>query len=141
MNDFYNSTEFKAKANESAAFLSDLAPYLDGRPVNLQNMVSTLVFLDNVVAELITYIFLVECERCSDMQILYRLTWLIQIFDFMNVNSIHNATFLNSLPPTYLAQTRALANWHQYNSFSDPSINGIGNGTYHSCSLCLLMAH
>ncbi|KIJ60291.1 hypothetical protein HYDPIDRAFT_117370 [Hydnomerulius pinastri MD-312] len=49
------------------------------------------------------------------------------IFDYMNVNSIHNATFAQALPPTFLAQTRALANWHEYNVFSDPSIMGIGN--------------
>lgn len=47
----------------------------------------------------------------------------------MNVNSIHNATFNNSLPTTYLAQARDLANWHEYYTFSDPSLNGIGNST------------
>ena len=45
----------------------------------------------------------------------------------MNVQSIHNATFLNDLPGTYLAQARALANWHQYNSFSAPQRDSIGN--------------
>ena len=45
----------------------------------------------------------------------------------MNVQSIHNATFLNDLPGTYLAQARALANWHQYNSFSAPQLDSIGN--------------
>ncbi|KAH7885139.1 histidine phosphatase superfamily [Phlebopus sp. FC_14] len=49
------------------------------------------------------------------------------IFDFMNVNNIHNATFAQTLPPTYLAQARALANWHEYNVFTDPSLTGIGN--------------
>jgi hypothetical protein len=37
---FYNSTEFAQKRNETAAFLNDLAPFLDGRPVTLENMVS-----------------------------------------------------------------------------------------------------
>lgn len=49
------------------------------------------------------------------------------IFDFMNVNNIHNATFAEALPPTYMAQVQALANWHEYNVFSDQSIGGIGN--------------
>ena len=51
-----------------------------------------------------------------------------QIFDYMNVQSIHNATFANTLPAGYLNQTRDLANWHEYNVFSDSSFNGIGNG-------------
>ena len=45
----------------------------------------------------------------------------------MNVQSIHNATFAQNLPSTYLAQARALANYHEYGVFSDPKINGIGN--------------
>ncbi|ODQ55758.1 phosphoglycerate mutase-like protein [Saitoella complicata NRRL Y-17804] len=48
-------------------------------------------------------------------------------FDYMNVNSIHNATYLDSLPDTFLAQTRDLANWHEYYSFSSPAPGGIGN--------------
>lgn len=47
----------------------------------------------------------------------------------MNVNNIHNATFAEALPPTYMAQVQALANWHEYNVFSDQSIGGIGNST------------
>lgn len=49
------------------------------------------------------------------------------VFDYMNVNYIHNATFAASLPPTFLPQARALANWHEYNVFSDASLSGIGN--------------
>ena len=48
----------------------------------------------------------------------------------MNVQSIHNATFNKNLPPTYLAQARDLANWHEYYSFSDSNINGIGNSQF-----------
>jgi len=88
-NDFYNSTSFQAKAEEQSAFLQSLPPFLDGRPVTLQNM------------------------------------W--NIFDFMNVQSIHNAEFARALPPTYLAQARALANYHEHGVFSDPSPSGIGN--------------
>ncbi|KAI6027550.1 histidine phosphatase superfamily [Pisolithus microcarpus] len=49
------------------------------------------------------------------------------IYDYMNVNSIHNATFAAGLPPTFLPQAHALANWHEYNVFSDASLDGIGN--------------
>lgn len=51
------------------------------------------------------------------------------IFDYMNVNYIHNQTFRQQLPPTYLEQARALANWHEYNVFSSPAVDGIGNST------------
>ncbi|KAI8971150.1 phosphoglycerate mutase-like protein [Trametes punicea] len=85
---FYNSSAFQQK-QEASQFLTDLQPYMDGRPVTLENM------------------------------------W--NIFDYMNVQSIHNATFLDTLPKTYLAQARDLANWHEYNVFSDTSVIGIGN--------------
>lgn len=49
------------------------------------------------------------------------------IYDYMNVNDIHNATFAEALPPTYLAQARALANWHEYNVFTSASPTGAGN--------------
>lgn len=49
------------------------------------------------------------------------------IFDFMNVESIHDSNFVKALPPTYLAQARDLANWHEYNIFSSPQLNGVGN--------------
>ncbi|TFK48705.1 phosphoglycerate mutase-like protein [Heliocybe sulcata] len=55
------------------------------------------------------------------------LTNMWNIFDFMNVNSIHNATFAANLPPTFLAQARALANFHEYGVFSSPQMDGIGN--------------
>jgi len=45
----------------------------------------------------------------------------------MNVNNIHNATFAENLPPTFLAQARALANWHEYNVFTSVDPSGIGN--------------
>lgn len=49
------------------------------------------------------------------------------IYDYMNVQSIHNATFANRLPTGYLAKARDLANWHEYNVFTDPALGGIGN--------------
>ena len=45
----------------------------------------------------------------------------------MNVESIHDAAFANALPATFLPQARDLANWHEYNAFSDPELSGIGN--------------
>ena len=50
-----------------------------------------------------------------------------QIYDFMNIQSIYNETFVNALPPTFLAQARYLANFHEYGVFSSPQLNGIGN--------------
>ncbi|KAL4249193.1 Histidine phosphatase superfamily protein [Abortiporus biennis] len=52
---------------------------------------------------------------------------MFNIFDYMNVQSIHNVTFATRLPPTYLEQARALANYHEYGIFTDPSFDGIGN--------------
>ncbi|KAF9485883.1 phosphoglycerate mutase-like protein [Pholiota conissans] len=49
------------------------------------------------------------------------------IFDYMNVNNIHNRTFAQALPPTFLAQARALADFHENGVFSSPQPNGIGN--------------
>ncbi|KAJ7164700.1 histidine phosphatase superfamily [Mycena crocata] len=86
---FYNSAEFAQKRAESAAFLSQLPQYLDGRPVTLENM------------------------------------W--NIYDFMNVQSIHNEAFFKALPPTFLAQARTLAGWHEYGVFTSPQLDGIGN--------------
>ena len=50
----------------------------------------------------------------------------------MNVQFIHNATFAHRLPPTFLAQAYALANFHEYGVFSDTSFDGIGNSAYSS---------
>jgi len=49
------------------------------------------------------------------------------IFDFMNVQSIHNATFANALPAGYLEQARDLANFHEHGVFTSPKLSGIGN--------------
>lgn len=49
------------------------------------------------------------------------------IYDFMNVQSIHNATFANLVPPAAIAEARDLANWHEYGVFSDPNLGGIRN--------------
>ena len=51
----------------------------------------------------------------------------MKIFDFVNVQFIHNATFAKSFPVNYLQQARDLANFHEYGIFSSPQPNGIGN--------------
>ncbi|TDL22973.1 phosphoglycerate mutase-like protein [Rickenella mellea] len=86
---FYDSPQFKKKAQESGRFLDELKPYLFGRSNNLENM------------------------------------W--NIFDFINVNYIHNETFAFRLPPTFLEQARALANFHELGVFTDKETDGIGN--------------
>ncbi|KAF8208599.1 histidine phosphatase superfamily [Mycena galopus ATCC 62051] len=88
-NDFYASAEFAQKQNESAAFLNLLPPFLDGRPVTLENMYN--------------------------------------VYDFINVQSIHNEAFAKALPATFLAQAFTLASWHEYNIFTSPQLDGIGN--------------
>ncbi|EJD08255.1 phosphoglycerate mutase-like protein [Fomitiporia mediterranea MF3/22] len=49
------------------------------------------------------------------------------IFDYMTVQSVHNATFANNLPDGFLERARALANFHEYGVFSSLQIDGIGN--------------
>ncbi|KIK59269.1 hypothetical protein GYMLUDRAFT_169798 [Collybiopsis luxurians FD-317 M1] len=49
------------------------------------------------------------------------------IFDYMNVQNIHNATFHSRLPATMLAQARTLAAFHEYGVFTSPELGGIGN--------------
>ncbi|KAG6900396.1 hypothetical protein C0993_011384 [Termitomyces sp. T159_Od127] len=49
------------------------------------------------------------------------------IYDYMNVQSIHNSSFAKALPQSSLPIARYLADWHEYNVFSDPKLDGIGN--------------
>ena len=55
------------------------------------------------------------------------LTFFSQIFDFVNVQSVHNATFLQEIPPTFPAQAYGFANFHEAGVFTDSSPDGIGN--------------
>ena len=55
---------------------------------------------------------------------------LRQIFDFINVNYIHNETFAYRLPPSFLGQARDLANFHEHGVYTDKTADGIGNGGY-----------
>ncbi|KDQ50371.1 hypothetical protein JAAARDRAFT_186303 [Jaapia argillacea MUCL 33604] len=54
-------------------------------------------------------------------------TNMFNIFDYVNVQSIHNKTFYDMLPPTFLEQAYYYANFHEYGVFSDVSPGGIGN--------------
>ncbi|KDR82623.1 hypothetical protein GALMADRAFT_835169 [Galerina marginata CBS 339.88] len=49
------------------------------------------------------------------------------IYDFMNVQNIHNATFAKALPAGYIEQARDLANFHEHGVFTSPQLGGIGN--------------
>jgi hypothetical protein len=57
----------------------------------------------------------------------YNLQNMWNIFDYMNVNYIHNATFNQNLPESLLAQARTLAAFHEYGVFTSPQLDGIGN--------------
>ncbi|KAL7284705.1 hypothetical protein ACG7TL_002011 [Trametes sanguinea] len=54
-------------------------------------------------------------------------TNMYNIFDFVNVQSIHNATFLAELPPTYGAQAYGFANFHENGVFTGAAPGDIGN--------------
>ncbi|KAJ7142639.1 histidine phosphatase superfamily [Mycena epipterygia] len=49
------------------------------------------------------------------------------IYDFMSTQLTYNQTYAFRLPPTYIDQARALADWHEDGVFSDSQANGIGN--------------
>lgn len=51
---------------------------------------------------------------------------MYNVYDFYNVESLHNATFLNRTNAQVWAQTRHLANYHENAIFTDPSLDGIG---------------
>ncbi|EIW79664.1 phosphoglycerate mutase-like protein [Coniophora puteana RWD-64-598 SS2] len=48
------------------------------------------------------------------------------IYDYINVQSIHNKTYNDALPPTFLEQARYYANQHEYLMFTDSASNAIG---------------
>ncbi|KIJ63579.1 hypothetical protein HYDPIDRAFT_175942 [Hydnomerulius pinastri MD-312] len=49
------------------------------------------------------------------------------IFDFVNVQLVHNATFYETFLPTLAAQAYGFANYHEYGVFTDSSASGIGS--------------
>ncbi|KAJ6534340.1 histidine phosphatase superfamily [Mycena capillaripes] len=49
------------------------------------------------------------------------------IYDFMNTQLTYNQTYAYRLPPSYIDQARALADFHEDGVFSDEKANGVGN--------------
>lgn len=45
----------------------------------------------------------------------------------MNTELIHNKTYAHRLPPSFIEQARAYANFHENGVFSDKDIMGVGN--------------
>lgn len=54
----------------------------------------------------------------------------VQVYDFVNVESIHNESFYDTFPETLLLQARDLANFHEWILYTDPVRGGIGNSTF-----------
>lgn len=59
-----------------------------------------------------------------------------QIFDFMNVQFIHDPIFRSHLPEPVLEHARDLANFHEHGVFTSPQLGGIGNSELLSSSYC-----
>ncbi|KAG8989502.1 hypothetical protein FRB94_014322 [Tulasnella sp. JGI-2019a] len=49
------------------------------------------------------------------------------IYDYMNVQYIHNATFRQVVEAPTMAQVRTLANWNQWASYSSPTMGDVRN--------------
>lgn len=49
------------------------------------------------------------------------------LFDFLNVESIHNATISRQVSAAQLQQAAYWANYHESGSFSDPDLDNVGN--------------
>ncbi|KAK4046764.1 hypothetical protein OIV83_005869 [Microbotryomycetes sp. JL201] len=64
----------------------------------------------------------------GDREVNLKSMW--NVFDYMNVQSIHNASFLeqlNRIGMNALPRARDLANYHEWGSFTSADPNGIGN--------------
>ena len=55
---------------------------------------------------------------------------ILQLYDYINSELIHNITFAHRLPPTLKEQAQALANYHEAGIFADAEPNGIANSQY-----------
>ncbi|KAJ7049223.1 histidine phosphatase superfamily [Mycena amicta] len=62
---------------------------------------------------------------CSAARLQLENIW--NVYDFMNTQLTYNQTYAFRLPPTYIEQARALANFHENGVFSDQQSNGVGN--------------
>ncbi|EMD32887.1 hypothetical protein CERSUDRAFT_57604 [Gelatoporia subvermispora B] len=49
------------------------------------------------------------------------------VWDYVNSELVHNRTYAHRLPPTFIEQARALANFRENMVFSDKQMGGIGN--------------
>ena len=54
-----------------------------------------------------------------------------KIYDYLNVQYTHNATFYKTFPQTLLQQARYFANIHEQNVFTDSVQNGVGQSKWH----------
>ncbi|KAJ7050433.1 phosphoglycerate mutase-like protein [Mycena amicta] len=54
-------------------------------------------------------------------------SFMFNMWDFVDVQSQHNSTYLHQVPRGYVNQARVLADFHDGYAFSDPKPDGIGN--------------
>ena len=52
---------------------------------------------------------------------------LVQVYDYLSTNYIHNETYAFRLPPTFLQQAQSWVDYHEYGVFTDSNPAGIGN--------------
>lgn len=90
LNNWYDSSEFKAQAKIANPFFSTLTNVVGtNRPLTLEN------------------------------------AW--NLFDFLNVESIHNSTLAPLISASTLAQARYWADYHESGSFTDSDLSNVGN--------------
>ena len=51
------------------------------------------------------------------------------MWDYVSTELVHNRTYAHRLPPTYIEQARALADFRENLIFSDNDMAGIGNSS------------
>ena len=56
---------------------------------------------------------------------------LFKIYDYLNVQYTHNATFYNTFPETLLQQARYFANIHEQNVFTDSVSSAVGQSKWY----------
>ena len=49
------------------------------------------------------------------------------MYDYVSTELVHNRTYAHRLPPTFIEQARALADFRENLVFSDNDMDGIGN--------------
>ena len=52
---------------------------------------------------------------------------MMQLFDYVSSELVHNKTYAHRLPPTYIEQARGFADWRENAIFGDSQMNGVGN--------------